>query len=102
MIRKLHTMKFPSCWLKENPTDSTEPTQPTQTVVGAASDTELKALEVNLETLQNAVCETAWAYYLKGTQVQYDSAELTWIPKGDGGSQRVSYTELKVFRYKVL
>ena len=74
----------------ENPTDSTEPTQPTQTVVGAASDTELKALEVNLETLQNAVCETAWAYYLKGTQVQYDSAELTWIPKGDGGSQRVS------------
>ena len=54
----------------ENPTDATEPTQPPQIVEGAASDTGMKELEVNLETLQNAVCETGWAYYLKGTRVQ--------------------------------
>ena len=73
-----------------DPTDATKVTEAQQAVTGIEKETGMKELETDLETLQNAVCETAWAYFLKDEQVQYDSAELTWIPKADGGSQRVS------------
>ena len=42
--------------------------------------------------LEKAVVDTAWYYYMKGKNVQYDSTILTKIPNYRGGSMRLNPT----------
>lgn len=41
--------------------------------------------------LEQAVVETAWAYYMKGAKVQYDSISLTKVSTNHGGNTRHIY-----------
>ncbi|MDO4846462.1 MAG: hypothetical protein Q3977_07565, partial [Oscillospiraceae bacterium] len=51
----------------------------------------LSASAVSLEEKQRAVVLTAFAYFDKGRPVQYDSIDLSIIPKDDGGTIRSTH-----------
>ncbi|MBR2896327.1 MAG: S-layer homology domain-containing protein, partial [Oscillospiraceae bacterium] len=44
-----------------------------------------------LEEKQEALVQTAWAYYDKGFAVQYDSTDLSIVPKGSYGPLRITH-----------
>ena len=44
-----------------------------------------------LQEKRQAVIQTAWAYYDKGRALQYDSIDLSIVPKTDFGPLRVTY-----------
>ncbi len=45
---------------------------------------------VTREDLEKAIVEVAWAYYVKGPEVQYDSAGVSYLNRYTGGTGRTS------------
>ena len=48
------------------------------------------ASATSLKEKQDAIVQTAFAYYDKGAPVQYDSIELSVVSKGKGGARRIT------------
>ena len=48
------------------------------------------ASATTLKEKQDAIVQTAFAYYDKGAPVQYDSIELSVVSKGKGGARRIT------------